>query len=104
MPELKEGDPNDFLTKLFEKVRANLAAESATVSAEKKQYDEAMTMAKVIVKGVNEVEDIQDAVKGINELKHALTSQKEAKALLKSRLDELGIVWNKAAKKYESKG
>lgn len=104
VPELKEGDPNDFLTKLFEKVRANLAAESATVSAEKKQYDEAMTMAKVIVKGVNEVEDIQDAVKGINELKHALTSQKEAKALLKSRLDELGIVWNKAAKKYEYKG
>lgn len=104
IPELKEGDPNNFLQKLFDKVRANLAAESATVSAEKKQYDEAMAMAKVIVKNVEGVDDIPDAVKGINDLKHALTSQKEAKALLKSRLDELGIVWNKAAKKYEYKG
>ena len=103
VPDLKDGDPNDFLTKLFAKVRANLAAESAEVSSAQRVYDEAILMAKVIVGGVKGLEDIPDAVQGINELNHALTSQKEAKAMLKSKLDELGIVWNKTAKKYEYK-
>ena len=103
VPDLKDGDPNDFLTKLFAKVRANLAAESAEVSSAQKVYDEAILMAKVIVGGVKGLDDIPDAVQGINDLKHALTSQKEAKAMLKSKLDELGIVWNKTAKKYEYK-
>lgn len=103
VPDLKDGDPNDFLTKLFAKVRANLAAESAEVSSAQKVYDEAILMAKVIVGGVKGLEDITDAVQGINDLKHALTSQKEAKAMLKAKLDELGIVWNKTAKKYEYK-
>ena len=103
VPDLKDGDPNDFLTKLFAKVRANLAAESAEVSSAQKVYDEAILMAKVIVGGVKGLEDIPDAVQGINDLKHALTSQKEAKAMLKAKLDELGIVWNKTAKKYEYK-
>ena len=103
VPERKDGDPNDFLTKLFAKVRANLAAESASVGPQKKQYDDAMTMAKVIVSGVEEPEDVPDAVNGINNLQHALTSEKEAKALLKKRLDDLGIVWDKGKKAYVRK-
>ena len=103
IPELKEGDKNDFLEKLFAKVRANLAAEAQALAPQKKQYDEAILMAKVIVGGVKGLEDIPDAVQGINDLKHALTSQKEAKAMLKAKLDELGIVWNKAKKAYEYK-
>jgi hypothetical protein len=39
----------------------------------------------------------------IGKLNHALTSEKEAKAMLKARLEELGIVWNKTAKAYEYK-
>ena len=103
VPELKEGEPNDFLTKLFAKVRDNLQKESAEVSSAQKVYDEAILMAKVIVGNVKALEDIPSAVDGINGLNHALTSQKEAKAMLKTRLDELGIVWNKTAKKYEYK-
>ena len=103
VPELKDGEPNEFLTKLFAKVRANLAAESATLAPQKKQYDEAMTMAKVIVSGVEEPEDVPEAVQGINNLNHALTSEKEAKALLKKRLDDLNIVWDKGKKAYVRK-
>ena len=103
VPELKDGEPNEFLTKLFAKVRANLAAESATLAPQKKQYEEAMTMAKVIVSGVEEPEDVPGAVEGINNLPHALTSEKEAKALLKKRLDDLGIVWDKGKKAYVRK-
>ena len=101
VPELNDGDPNDFLTKLFAKVRDNLAKESASLAPQKKQYDEAITMAKVIVAGVKDLDDVKDAADAILDLKHALTSEKEAKAMLKAKLQELGIVWDKTAKVYK---
>jgi hypothetical protein len=100
VPELADGQPNDFLTKLFAKVRDNLAKESANLAPQKAQYEEAITMAKVICADVNSPEDVAKASKAIKALNHALTSEKEAIAMLKSRLAELGIVWDKAAKAY----
>lgn len=103
VPELKEGEPNDFLTKLFAKVRANLAAESAALGPEKQKYDYAIADAKKIVATVNAPEDVQAAASAISKLDHGLTSEKEAKAMLKKRLDELGIVYDKTAKTYAYK-
>jgi hypothetical protein len=34
-------------------------------------------------------------------IEHALTSEKEAKDMLKKRIAELGIVWDKTAKVYK---
>lgn len=101
VPELKDGDPNDFLTKLFAKVRDNLAAESKALAPQKTAYDEAMEQAKAIVATVNAPEDVAGAAKQITALAHALTSEKEAKAMLKARLAELNIVWDKSAKAYK---
>ena len=103
VPELKEGEPNDFLTKLFAKVRANLAAESAALGPEKQKYDYAIADAKKIVATVNAPEDVQAAATAISKLDHGLTSEKEAKAMLKKRMDELGIVYDKTAKTYAYK-
>ena len=103
VPELKEGEPNDFLTKLFEKVRSNLAAESAALGPEKQKYDYAISDAKKIVATVNAPEDVQVAATAISKLDHGLTSEKEAKAMLKKRMDELGIVYDKTAKTYAYK-
>ena len=103
IPELKDGDPNDFLTRLFDKVRKNLASESKKIAPEKDAYAEAINEAKTICAAVNSPEDVPFAVDTIGKLNHALTSEKEAKAMLKARLEELGIVWNKTAKKYEYK-
>lgn len=103
IPELKDGDPNDFMTKLFDKVRKNLATESKQIAPEKDAYAEAISEAKTICEAVNSPEDVQFAVDTIGKLKHGLTSEKEAKAMLKARLEELGIVWNKTTKKYEYK-
>lgn len=100
VPELADGDPNDFLTRLFTIVRENLAKESAQLAPQKKAYEDALTMANVIIADVQKPEDVSPAVKGIGELNHALTSEKEAKAMLKKKLDELGIVWDKAKKAY----
>ena len=103
IPELKEGDKNDFLTKLFAKVRANLAAESAALGPEKQKYDYAIADAKKIVATVNAPEDVQEAAAAISKLDHGLTSEKEAKAMLKKRMDELGIIYDKTAKAYAYK-
>lgn len=103
VPELKEGEPNDFLTKLFAKVRANLAAESAALGPEKQKYDFAIADARKIVATVNAPEDVQAAATAISKLDHGLTSEKEAKAMLKKRMDELGIVYDKTAKTYAYK-
>ena len=104
VPELKDGEPNDFLTKLFAKVRSNLEQESKSLAPEKAKYDEAMKSAKVIVECVHNPADVPEAVKAIGLLEHGLTSQKEAKAMLKSRMDELGIVYDKTTKTYTMKG
>ena len=104
VPELKDGDPNDFLTRLFDKVRKNLASESKKIAPEKDAYAEAINEAKTICAAVNSPEDVPFAVDTIGKLNHALTSEKESKAMLKARLEELGIVWDKANKIYAYKG
>jgi len=103
VPELKDGDPNDFLTKLFGKIRQNLAAESESLAPQKKQYQDALSDSAKIVDTVEEPADVQEALRAIEALPHALTSLKEAKALLKKRLDEKGIVYDKATKAYVKK-
>ena len=100
VPELKEGEENNFLTKLFNKVRANLAAESAALSPEKEKYDVAISIAKKMIDAVNSPEQVQEVVDGLKRLDHALTSEKEATAMLKARCKELDIVWDKVKKTY----
>ena len=101
VPELKPGDKNDFLEKLFDKARANLKAENESLAPKKEKYDAAMAEAKRACEAVNKPEDVAPAAKYIKSLEHALTSEKEATAMLKSRLAELGIVWDKTAKVYK---
>ena len=103
VPELKDGEPNDFLTKLFAKVRSNLAAESKALAPEKAKYDAAIAEAKLACDAVNAPEDVAQAAQYIKALDHALTSEKEATAMLKARLAELNIGWNKDTKAYEYK-
>ena len=100
VPELKEGEPNEFLTKLFAKVRENLAAESKSLAPQKELYNIAILEAKRICNEVNGPEDVEEAAKAIKAMTHALTSEKESMAMLKARVSELGICWDKAKKAY----
>lgn len=101
VPELKDGEPNEFLTKLFNRVRDNLAKESSALVPQKLDYLKAMKEAKDICECVSKPEDVPEAAKSLKALKHALTSEKEATAMLKARIAELGIVWDKAEKVYK---
>ena len=100
VPELEDGDPNDFLTKLFAKVRENLSNEAKELAPKQSIYDAAIAEAHDICMAVTTPEDVELAVAAISSMQHELTSQKEAKNMLKKRLDELGIVYDKANKTY----
>lgn len=101
IPELKDGDPNDFIAKLFAKVRSNLAAETKGLNEERDMYTLAMRQAKAVVEAVNAPDDVADAATAIKEINHALTSKKEAQDMLKKRMAELGIIWDKVEKVYK---
>ena len=101
VPELSDGQPNDFLTRLFAQVKANIAAEHAALQPQKEQYDKTMLEGRAVIEAIQKPEDVPEATKTIKSLTHALTSERELKAALTERIKELGIVYNKDAKAYE---
>ena len=101
VPELKDGEPNDFLTRLFAQVKANIAAEHAALQPQQEQYEETMGAGKLAIETIQKPEDVPEATKAIKSLTHALTSERELKAALTERIKELGIVYNKETKAYE---
>jgi len=100
IPELKDGDANDFLTKLFAKVRKNLETQAQTVAPQKSQYEEVMASVREFVGNIEKPEDVIPCLKALKGLPHALTSEKEGQAAVKARIAELGIVYDKATKTY----
>lgn len=100
VPTVGPADRNDFLTTLFEKARANIAAEAEAFAPVKDQYDKVMEEAKAIIDAIKTAEDATAAVESIPKLEHALTSKKEASALLAAKAAELGFTFDKKEKKY----
>ena len=95
IPELDDFTPNDFMTRLFEQARANIAKEREQYEPLRKQYEEAMENVRVIIENVVDAETADAAARTIPELEHALTSKKEASALLKAKTDALGLKYTK---------
>lgn len=104
VPELGEGDENNFLTLLFDKIRANLAAESAGSKKQQEAYQAAMQAGQAIV---NAIDSPEKAIPSLNEIRtkipHALTSLKELEAAFKTKMGELNFVYDAKAKAYVAK-
>ncbi len=100
-PELAEGEPNDFLTKLFAKIRENLLADSATTKTKQLEYDAAMVAGKALINCIDSPDLVIKTGDEIKRLKHSLTSEKELAALMKAKVKELGYVYNPKTKAYE---
>lgn len=103
VPELKDGDKNDFLTRLFEQVKQNLAAESANLKPQREAYDAAIKLGSEIIRLVDVPEKMMEAREQIKMLNHALTSHEELKSRLKDKARENGWVYDKEAKRYVAK-
>ena len=60
----------------------------------------ALKLARHVGKGKDGPSAI-GAMGKIKAIPHALTSEREVKALFSARVKELGLVWNKEARQYE---
>ena len=103
VPELGVTDANDFISRLFEQAKANIAAESAEFAPVKEQYDRVMETVHAMVNSVVDVETANRAANDLPGLAHALTSKKEASALLTEKARSLGLTYSKNAGGYIAK-
>lgn len=97
IPKLGANDKNDFLTRLFEQAKANIAAETEAFTPQKEQYEKTLAEAQDIVDGVVDAESANKAVDLLLRLDHALTSKRDSSAMLKDKTDELGLKFVKGA-------
>lgn len=102
VPTLGPNDKNDFLTKLFADARGAIEADNAAFAPLREKYDQVMNVVREIINNVTNADEATKAAKDIPGMEHALTSKKEASALLKAKADELGFKWNASSKEYES--
>ena len=102
VPALAPGMKNDFITRLFETAKANIAAEAEGYNAIKAKYDEIMQLVKNIVDGVTDEQSANEAVKTIPAMEHVLTSKKEASAMLNAKAQSIGLKFNPKSLRYES--
>lgn len=100
VPELKPGEKNDFLTRLFEEARQNLENDMAAFAPQKQAYDEAMMQGRTLIESADSLETLTAAANGIRNLNHALTSKAELGALIGERAKALGGTWSKEAAAY----
>lgn len=103
IPEIGPEIKNDFLTKLFEKAKKNIADENEALAPLKEKYNAAMNEAHKIVDEIKTVDDANAAIVSLPAIEHALTSKVEAKALLSAKANELGLEWDGKAKTHKKK-
>lgn len=96
IPNLGDADSNDFLTRIFDKAKANIEAENEAFAPIREQYDKTMIQVQDIIENIVDAETANAAVSSIPELEHVLTSEKEARAMLKAKTDELGLKYTKS--------
>jgi len=101
VPELGDGDPNAFLTGLFAKAKENMAKEAEESQKSIAEYMKVMEQGKSAIEKVSDSKTAQEATKTINELPEVLTSKAELSSILKSKLQDVGLKWNKEKKQYE---
>jgi len=88
------------MTQLFERARRSIIEESDANSKERKKYDEVMGDVKAIIEAVTDEDTANQALATISDLEHALTSKKEAGAMLNARAKELGLRFDAKARAY----
>lgn len=100
VPELRDGEKNDFLTKLFGQVRDNLKKDSEAMAPMQKMYDQIMAEAPDMMKCVTDADTANQCLQTISAMEHALTSKTELWNLLKARAAELNVKYNSRTKVF----
>ena len=99
IPNLDDGTPNDFLTKLFDKVNQNIANEQKYFEEQNQEYEKVMNEISPSIENMTE-DTVNDVMNLIRNAKHVLTSEKELKHQFKQKLNSLNMKWDFDQKKY----
>lgn len=103
LPDLDNPNiPNDFLTKLFEKVNQNIKEEAAYFEEQKKDYEKIMDEVGNCIENMTE-ENIDNVMEILKTTKHILTSEKELRFMFKKKIESLGMIWDFDKRKYVKK-
>ena len=103
LPDLDNPNiPNDFLTKLFEKVNESIREEATYFEEQKKNYEKVMSEVGNSIENMTE-ESIDSVMEILKTAKHVLTSEKELRFMFKKKIESLGMVWDFDKRKYVKK-
>lgn len=100
IPEL-DGQPNNFLTELFETINNNIKNEALEAKKERDKYNAIMEKVSKAVEAINNATDATNVLELINKQEHVLTSQRECKTLLNDKIKEIGVKWNATKEAFE---
>ena len=100
VPELGPNDENNFITKLFDQAKANIAAEAEAYAPVKKQYDRVMETARLMVEKITDADSALQVMNDIQALEHASTSKKECSKMVKDKAASIGLKYSPDVKKF----
>ncbi len=100
IPELTATEPNDFMTRLFEQAKANIAAEADVFAPQKEAYEAAMATGKAIIDGIIDADSANAATIPFKQIAHALTSRKELGSMWNAKIKQCGLFFDKVLKEY----
>jgi len=102
IPNLTPTSPNNFLTNLFAQYNALAAKEVEQLSEEQAAYEEALAKGHEVIDTMVDLKTANAAIAKMGAINHSLTSRQELGAVFNAKIAELGLVYDKKAKKYKS--
>lgn len=100
VPDLKDGQPNTFLTDLFRSAQQSIDREMERYSGEREVYQRAMDAGRDIVSSAVDPETAQAAKEALSALEHGLTSKAELWGMFKAKVKEGGMRFDKEKNSY----
>ena len=100
VPTLSQGVQNDFLTRLFDECRRNIAEEMNALQPLQEAYSAIMEKFNPMIANAGDAAALNEALREITDAEHALTSKKELGALLAAKAKELNLKYDKGQKAY----
>ena len=100
IPDLSKGGENRFLTDLFAEYNAVNATEAKQIEEKKAAYQKAMAQGREIIATVVDVDTANAMMAAMGKIEHHLTSEREIKAEWVMKMNELGLIFDKATGAY----
>lgn len=103
IPTLKDSDPNDFVTRLFDQAKETIELENEAFAPLREKYEVLMETGLEMISRISTPEQANEARKAIAESPNVLTSAKELQSHFKAKCADLGYVWDKELNGFKVK-